>query len=166
MDSARNIRVRQIVSGGQTGVDRGALDAAIALGIEHGGWCPRGRRAEDGVIPARYQQNEMESFHYHLRTEQNVIDSDATLIVARGPLSGGTELTRRMALKHNRPHQVVDLAAEVDLDAIRNWLVEQRVVRLNIAGPRESSSRGIARAAQRFVEQLLASADEQFRTPS
>lgn len=155
MTCPRKLAVRQIVSGGQTGVDRGALEAAISLGIEHGGWCPRGRRAEDGVIPIQYHQWETESSQYHVRTEQNVIDSDATLIIARGPLSGGTELTRRMAAKHNRPCYVADLRGEIVLDEIRDWLCEQRVVRLNIAGPRESSSRGIARQAQQFVQELL-----------
>ena len=71
----------KIVSGGQTGVDRGALNAAIALGIEHGGWCPAGRVSEDGTIPSRYEMTETDSADYPTRTQQNVIDSDATLIL-------------------------------------------------------------------------------------
>ena len=149
-------QVRKIVSGGQTGVDRGALDAAITLGIEHGGWCPRGRRAEDGVIPTRYEQRETDSASYHVRTEQNVVDSDATLIITRGALKGGTGLTVRMAAKHARPCHVVDLEGEFDIEAIRDWLRVQQAFRLNIAGPRESSSRGIGQQAQLLLEKVFA----------
>ncbi|MBC7855224.1 MAG: hypothetical protein IAF94_17475, partial [Pirellulaceae bacterium] len=84
--------VRKIVSGGQTGVDRGALIAAIELGIEHGGYCPRGRLAEDGVIEARFQLTQTDSAAYHIRTEKNVVESSGTLIVYRGLLVGGTAL--------------------------------------------------------------------------
>lgn len=155
MNTENGLPIREIVSGGQTGVDRGALDAAIALGIHHGGWCPRGRRAEDGVIPARYKQSETESASYHVRTEQNVIDSDATLIIARGPLSGGTALTLRMAVKHARPYFVVDLQQAVKAEEIRTWLRQHRVSRLNVAGPRESSSRGITQQARLLIEEIF-----------
>lgn len=150
------LQVQLIVSGGQTGVDRGALDAAIALGIKHGGWCPRGRRAEDGVIPSRYQQRETDSASYHVRTEQNVIDSDATLIITRGALRGGTALTVRLAEKHGRPCRVVDLEGEVDIESIRHWLRVQHASRLNIAGPRESSSRGVGQQARLLLVEVLA----------
>ena len=96
----------KIISGGQTGVDRGALDAAISLGIPHGGWCPRGRLAEDGRIPDRYQLRETDSPDYPSRTEQNVLDSDATLILYRGRIAGGTEFTLRLAQQHGRPHRL------------------------------------------------------------
>src|SRR5688572_12994856 len=99
MTTRRKSSVQRIVSGGQTGVDRGALDAAIALGIEHGGWCPRGRLAEDGQIPRRYQLTETKTSKYRERTERNVLDSDGTLILFRALLSGGTELTRRLAVQ-------------------------------------------------------------------
>ena len=91
--------IRRIVSGGQTGVDRAALDVALSLGIPCAGWCPRGRRAEDGPIDARYPLNETPSTSYAKRTEWNVRDSDATLILARLPLGGGTALTERLARK-------------------------------------------------------------------
>ena len=99
----------KIVSGGQTGVDRAGLDAAIALGIDHGGWCPRGRRAEDGRIPDSYQLKETPQRDYSVRTEQNVVESDGTLILYRRRLSGGTALTFRLAQKHNRPCCRIDL---------------------------------------------------------
>lgn len=155
MSGENELPVSEIISGGQTGVDRGALDAAMALGIAHGGWCPRGRRAEDGVIPARYRQRETQSASYHVRTEQNVIDSDATLIITRGPLRGGTALTLRMAVQHQRPYSVVDLDGPPQVDEIRDWLRENQVARLNVAGPRESSSPGITQRARLLVEELL-----------
>ena len=104
--SAAEVRVflKKIVSGGQTGVDRTALDVAIQLGLEHGGWCPRGRMAEDGRIPECYQLTECAEPDYRLRTEQNVIDSDGTLILFHEPLTGGTRLTRRFARKHIKPY--------------------------------------------------------------
>lgn len=89
--------VNKIVSGGQTGVDRAGLDVAIQLGIDHGGWCPKGRRAEDGRIPGCYQLAEADSDEYAFRTERNVVDSDGTLILFFATLRGGTELTYRLA---------------------------------------------------------------------
>ena len=145
----------RIVSGGQTGVDRAALDVAIALGIPHGGWCPRGRLAEDGRIPLRYQLAESESAEYPVRTEQNVIDSDATLILCRGLPSGGTELTLRLAERYDKPRLVVDLDRPPELETIRVWLAGCRAQTLNIAGPRESQSPGIAAQATEFLAELL-----------
>jgi len=148
--------ITRIVSGGQTGVDRGALDAAIAMGIEHGGWCPRGRLAEDGRIPERYELTENESREYWIRTAQNVVDSDGTLILYRGTLSGGTELTHRMAIKEGRPHLLVDLLAHCDPQLARQWIVDSGIAVLNVAGPRESSAPGIAAEARSYVEGILA----------
>ncbi len=122
MHSARR-RPRRIISGGQTGVDRAALDAALSLGIEHGGWCPRGRRAEDGRIASRYRLRETQSSRYHVRTRANVLDADGTLILTRGPLTGGTGLTQRVAFEQARPCLVVDLDAEpLDPAAVHVWL--------------------------------------------
>jgi hypothetical protein len=149
--------VISIVSGGQTGVDRAALDAAIELGIPHGGWCPRGRLAEDGRIPDRYQLRESDSSEYPVRTEQNVLDSDATLILYRGRLSGGTELTRRLAQQHRRPNLAVDLDGSSDVAEVCRWLQEKEVQTLNVAGPRESQSPGIGAMAKEFVVRMLQS---------
>ncbi|MEA1950215.1 MAG: putative molybdenum carrier protein [Planctomycetota bacterium] len=153
----KSIVPNKIVSGGQTGVDRAALDAAIALGIEHGGWCPRDRLAEDGTIPAVYKLCETASGNYARRTQQNVLDSDGTLIFYHGTLGGGTLLTANLANRRNRPLLKVDLdefPAE-DVDRIRGgvlqWLQANHVATLNVAGPRESQLPGI----QQEVFELL-----------
>jgi len=150
------VHVRKVVSGGQTGVDRAALDVAIELGFEHGGWCPRGRLAEDVPIPPRYQLRETASSEYPVRTEQNVLDSDATLILCRGRPEGGTELTLRMASRHGKPCLVVDLDDPLPLPEIRQWLAEHQVSTINVAGPRESQNPGIGRSAADLLRRILA----------
>jgi len=145
-----------VVSGGQTGVDRAALDVAIALGIAHGGWCPHGRRAEDGAIPARYALVEHASADYAARTEANVVDTDATLILARGPLAGGTALTRDVARRLQKPFLIVDLGASPNPTAVREWLTGHAVGVLNVAGPRESQRPGIGDEARAFLRRVLA----------
>jgi hypothetical protein len=145
-----------VVSGGQTGVDRAALDVAIALGIPHGGWCPRGRRAEDGVVPARYALDEHASPDYAARTEANVADADATLVLVRGPITGGTALTRDVALRLAKPCLVVDLSARPDRSAVRHWLATHGTRVLNVAGPRESQRPGIGDEARAFLREVLA----------
>ena len=92
--------VKKIISGGQTGADQAALDIAIKLGISHGGWIPKGRLTENGILDPKYQLEEMETTNYNVRTEQNVIDSDGTLIISHGKLSGGSDYTRDMVLRH------------------------------------------------------------------
>ena len=146
----------KIVSGGQTGVDRGALEAAIELQVPHGGWCPKGRLAEDGRIPARYRLRETDSGQYHVRTRQNVLDCDATLILYRGLLSGGTELTLRLAEQSGKPNLVVDLDADPSPQDVRNWLQEHGVEVLNVAGPRESLNPGIADDTREFLLRVFA----------
>jgi hypothetical protein len=150
-------RPQQIVSGGQTGVDRAALDAAEQLGIEHGGWCPRGRRAEDGVIPDAYRLRELPSDDYAARTEQNVIDSDATLILYEGRLEGGTLLTRRFADERSRPWLLVKLSRPPSAEDFERWLMEFRPSVLNVAGPRESSRPGITERAKAWLVEHLSS---------
>lgn len=149
--------LRKIVSGGQTGVDRAALDVAAFLEIEHGGWCPAGRRAEDGRIPACYRLKQTESRDYAVRTEQNVIDSDGTLILYWRKMSGGTDLTRKMAHRHRRPCLSIDLT-KVDSKVygeLCRWLQENNIAVLNVAGPRESSSPGITQTATGFLIKAL-----------
>jgi hypothetical protein len=151
--------VTRIVSGGQTGADRGGLDAAIGLGLEHGGWCPRGRRAEDGAIPSRYALAETGSSDYAERTERNVIDSDATVLITRGMPTGGSALTARLCARHHRPLCHLDLAACSERDAatrLREWLASRSVAVLNVAGSRESSAPGLAASVRRVVTAALA----------
>jgi len=158
--SRAEFRPEKIISGGQTGVDRAALDAAIELGIPHGGWCPASRRAEDGSIPEIYHLTETSSPDYAVRTDLNVLDSDATLILCCGTPSGGTELTRQLALAHRKPHLVVDLDETYQLDRIRSWLRANGVKVLNVAGPRESQKPGIGARARQFLLALFGSASE------
>jgi hypothetical protein len=150
-------QLEKIVSGGQTGVDRAALDVAIFLDIPHGGWCPLGRRAEDGSIPETYLLRETNQRDYAVRTERNIIDSDGTLILFRNRTSGGTDLTRKLALKHRRPLVCIDLEhlGEDDFERVCLWMEEQRINVLNIAGPRESSCQGIGKQAERFLVDVL-----------
>ncbi|MDM4014021.1 putative molybdenum carrier protein [Roseiconus lacunae] len=144
----------RFVSGGQTGVDRAGLEVAIALGIEHGGWCPRGRLSEDGSIPSRYQLVEMDSPEYPPRTEQNIIDSDATLILYEGRLGGGTLLTRRLAKRHDRPTLCLKLETATT-EELQQWLTQTRPRSLNVAGPRESNCPGIEKRAFVFLLQAF-----------
>jgi hypothetical protein len=144
-----------IVSGGQTGVDRAALDAAIAIGLGHGGWCPRGRLSEDGSIPSRYELRETESPDYPVRTEQNVIDSDATLILYEGRLKGGTLLTTRICRRQGKP--VLSVRIDVKhVPTVRLWLAERQPAVLNVAGPRESTAPGIFDRSMQFLLRVFA----------
>lgn len=153
VEQMTNQVIQKIVSGGQTGVDRAALDVAIFLEIEHGGWCPLGRRAEDGRIPAVYRLKQTRSKQYSARTEQNVVDSDGTCILYRQQTTGGTELTRKLAIKHNRPLICIDLnvAEEKELEELNSWLKNHGIKVLNIAGPRESTCPGIMNQTERFL---------------
>jgi hypothetical protein len=146
-----------IISGGQTGVDRAALDFAIEYGFEHAGWCPKGRLAEDGVIHRAYMLAEMDDAKYHKRTRQNVLDSDATLILNLGALDGGTLLTQSLAEKQRKRCLMiqldgVDLSASIKL--VLDWLREHEPTRLNVAGPRESKRPRIYQRSYKFLVEL------------
>lgn len=145
----------KIVSGGQTGVDRAALDVAMELGLDCGGSCPKGRRAEDGTIPERYPLNELESEKYKTRTRWNVSDSDATLILtSQLPLSGGTELTHTLALLLEKPVLIIDLT-NTDIEAAKQWLSSYPIKILNVAGPRASQQPEIYEKAKAFLYRFL-----------
>lgn len=136
----------KIVSGGQTGVDRAVLDAALETRTECGGWCPEGRKAEDGVIPPRYPVTELIGAGYRQRTLQNVIDSDGTVIIYFETLSGGTEKTLLFCLNQKRPYLLID-AAEVSsvraAERINRFITGHSIQTLNVAGPR-ASGEGLA----------------------
>jgi len=149
------IMVEKIISGGQTGVDRAALDVAVELEIPCGGWCPKGRRAEDGVIPDQYPLEETSSAEYPLRTGLNVQDSDGTLILTCGSPRGGTALTIKLAQKHRKPYLMVDLSAEEDVSRIQGWVKKSKIRILNVAGPREGEAPGIYVRAFYFLKRIL-----------
>lgn len=154
------LKLKMIVSGGQTGADQGALDAAIALGVPHGGWLPRGRLTEAGPLPDRYELKEMPTASYPKRTERNIIDSDATLILTYGRLSGGSALTQKLARSHSRPCLHIDLSKLSVLEAaacVREWLISNGITVLNVAGSRASKAPGIHQAT---IEILTLALDE------
>jgi hypothetical protein len=145
----------RIVSGGQTGADRAALDRAMAHGIAHGGWCPRGRRAEDSTLDACYELRETDARSYRERTRRNVIDSDGTLVLNLGELDGGTLQTLRIAEQLGKSYRLVPLDSGVredDVREVRRWMSEHGIATLNVAGPRESKRPGIYGLTQAFLD--------------
>lgn len=155
----------KIVSGGQTGVDRAALDVALELGMECGGWCPAGRMAEDGPIDARYPLRETPSADPAQRTEWNVRDSDATLVLTSAAHSPGTELTVETARRLRRPLYTFHAGSPEDVGAFRRWLQVYRVGTLNVAGPRESEAPGIYAEARKILAALLGGNNEHAALP-
>ena len=154
----------KIVSGAQTGVDQGALLAAIDLGLEWGGWVPKGWRTENGTVPAlfRPKMREHEKSSFRGRTRRNVEDSHATLIVAStGPLTGGTLKTLVFCQELMRPHVVVHLDEEDAAGRVRQWLERFFAAEhpvpfvLNVAGPRESKSCGIQQRTRDLLVEVL-----------
>ncbi len=142
----------KIISGGQTGVDRAALDAAPRHGIESGGWCPTGRLDESGRIPDRYPVKELENGGSTKRTLQNVKDSDGTIIIYPGKVSGGTEQTLHFCVEQRRPHELIDaskVSTEKAAQLIADFVCENNIEILNVAGPRQSEwPEGYGYAAQ------------------
>jgi len=146
--------IKKIISGGQTGADQAALDAAIKWDIPHGGWIPKGGRTEAGPLPNRYQLKEMPTGNYPARTEQNVIDSDGTLIITHGELTGGSEYTWAMTTKHSRPyfHADLDITSNINsAQAINWWIKEYNIETLNVAGSRGSKDPDIYRAVMKIL---------------
>jgi putative molybdenum carrier protein len=139
--TAATVETLKIISGGQTGVDRAALDVALEHGIECGGWCPAGRFDEFGKIPDRYPLQELPSGGFTERTFQNVKDSDGTAVIYPGELYGGTEQTVHFCLDLKRPHQLIDaskLSVEDAGKLITDFVRKNKIGILNIAGPRQS----------------------------
>jgi hypothetical protein len=147
--------LKKIISGEQTGADRAALDFAIKMEIPHGGWIPKGRLTEDGSLPPKYNLKEMPTESYPKRTEQNVIDSDATLILSHGKLTGGSKLTREFADNHKRPCLHIDLNQQVEYEAavhIHDWIGQHKIKILNVAGPRASKDPKIYKKVLAILE--------------
>lgn len=146
--------LQKIVTGGQTGVDRAALDAALECGLDIGGWVPAGRQTEDGPLDASYPLEETPSDDPAQRTAWNVRDSDATLVLVPGKASGGTALTIEKAKEMDRPL----LVAQADEDGfikVEAWLAKHDVAVLHVAGPRESEAPGYYKLARTFLERLF-----------
>jgi hypothetical protein len=150
----------KIISGGQTGADRAGLDAALTLGLDYGGAVPRGRKAEDGMLPAKYgRMVELSDAGYPARTRKNVRDADATLIFTLGKVDRGTSLTLSLAERLGKPCLHIDLLHTTEQEATgmaRTWLEKFRPQVLNIAGSRESTSGGIHDRVYSLLMKVLA----------
>jgi len=150
--------LRKVVSGGQTGVDRAGLDAAVNAGFPIGGYCPKGRLAEDGTIPEMYPLIEMDTPESYYRTEKNVQESDGTLILNKGDLTDGTRLTHDFTVKYGKPSLIVQLDAQeiVKPEHVLRWSEAQYISILNVAGPRESKyPGGIYSEAFSYLERVF-----------
>jgi hypothetical protein len=148
----------KIVSGGQTGVDRGALDAALEAGFPCGGWAPEGRVAEDGTLPERYPLRELPGAGYEERTLQNVLDSDATAILYSGKLEGGTRQTMVHCVEHGKPFELIDATHTAPREAalkLAAFIERNRVSVLNVAGPRASKWTGGYQYVRSTLRHLL-----------
>jgi hypothetical protein len=152
----------KIISGAQTGIDRGALDAALALGFPCGGACPQDRVAEDGRIPGKYPVIELEAGKYRARTIQNVLDSDGTLIIYFSSLSGGTEQTVAHCIKKRKPYQLIDAIEITESRAAEltaRFIAKHQISTLNVAGPRASQQAN----GQRYAFNVVAAVIERIR---
>jgi len=140
--------IEKIISGGQTGVDQWALDFALENGIPCGGWCPKGRLCETGLIPDRYPVKEVKSDDYNYRTGQNILDSDGTTIIISGDLKEtGTKLTKNLCEQYGKPVLVLDIKKPIQTGPLKmkfsDWISQFSIHVLNVAGNRESNSPGI-----------------------
>ena len=148
----------KIISGGQAGADRAALDYAIEFNIPYGGWVPKGRKTEDGTLPDKYKLQEMPTSDYSKRTEKNILAADGTLIVSYGRLTGGSALTQFLSEKRNKPFIHVDFN-RVSIDeaskAVRIWLEKNQIETLNVAGPRARKDPAIYEATRRLLEAVF-----------
>ncbi|MCG8633690.1 MAG: putative molybdenum carrier protein [Desulfobacterales bacterium] len=148
----------QIVSGGQTGADQAALDVAIKLNIPHGGWIAKGRKTESGPLPEIYKLREMTVSDYPSRTRQNIIDSQGTIIISRGPLRGGSKLTQSFARVKGKPNCHIDLLKQDTFEAaiiLQAFIKENLIQVLNVAGPRASHDPGIYFEVKSILEAML-----------
>ena len=147
--------IAKIISGGQTGVDRAALDVALANGISCGGSCPAGRDADDGPIPDRYPLIETAENDHMVRTGNNVRDADASLLLYRQGLHGGTAYAVEMARHMNKPVLAIDLSESPDAVAVADWITSLDIHTLHIGGQREKTSPGIYQQARDFIQTVM-----------
>jgi len=152
------VMLKKIISGGQTGADRAALDVAIKFNIEHGGWIPKGRKTEKGPLPKKYRLLEMNTSDYRERTKQNIVDSHGTVIISRGKLTGGSKLTQSFASAIGRPNCYLDLLTAEEFEAaiiLKSFIMENNIHTLNVAGPRLSHHPGIHMDVKTVLETML-----------
>ncbi len=147
--------IEKIISGGQTGVDRAALDVAMELGIACGGWCPAGRDADDGPIPEKYPLQETADIDHTVRTQNNVRDSDGNLMFYRGELQGGTAYAVEMAKHLGRPVVAINLDAPLQIQGVIDWIEQHRMRVLHIGGQREQTSPGIYELTRALIKEIL-----------
>lgn len=156
--------LKTIVSGGQTGVDRAALDVAIKLNIPHHGWCPKGRKAEDGIIAKHYLLQETDTDDYSERTKLNIRDSDGTLVLVPSwptKVTDGTHLTIQEVKKQKKPYLIINLSQEYQPDEYVDWVEKNKIHILNVAGPRESQSPGIYHRVFELLQKMLFATPDQ-----
>lgn len=152
------IKVEKIISGGQTGADRAALDFAIDNDIPYGGWLPKGRKTEDGPLSEKYHLQEMPTGNYSKRTEKNVLDSDGTVIVSHGFLTGGSALTREFAIQHRKQFIHIDmneLSLQEAGERLSSWLIEKEIKILNVAGPKAGKDPKVYDAALLLLKETM-----------
>lgn len=152
--------LKKIISGGQTGADRAGLDTAIAKGIPHGGWIPKGRKTEDGLLPDKYNLSEMTSTSYPKRTEKNILDSDGTLIISHGKITGGSSLTRKLAKQHEKPWihlNMNDLSIKEAAEQLSRWIKGHDIQTLNVAGSRQSKDPDIYDKTKEVLKEAIES---------
>ena len=150
--------IKKIISGGQTGADRGAIDAALKYSFPHGGWIPKGRLTEKGPLPDEYKLKEMPTKNYPDRTEKNVLASDGTVIITRGKLTGGSALTKKFAQKHKRPYLHINLdktPAFLASSEINAWINENNIEVLNVAGSRASKDPQIYEDTKYIIQGVI-----------
>jgi hypothetical protein len=151
-------KIEKIISGGQTGADRAALDFAIDHNIPYGGWLPKGRITEDGTLSYKYHLQEMPTEDYSKRTQMNVLDSEGTVIISNGFLTGGSAVTREFAIEHNRPWIHLDmkeLSLEEAAGKMISWLTEHEIRVVNVAGPRAGKDPAIYDTVWRLLKATL-----------
>lgn len=150
--------LKKIISGGQTGADRAALDLAIKFNISHGGWIAKGRKTESGPLPLIYDLKEMHTFDYPGRTKQNILDSNGTVIISRGDLTGGSKLTLSFSRTTGRPNCHIDLLKLDSFEAaiiLQSFILENQIFTLNVAGPRASNDPDIYFEVKSLLEAML-----------
>jgi hypothetical protein len=150
--------LKKIITGGQVGADQAALDAAIKCNFPHGGWIQKGRKTQSGILPEKYHLKEMSVSGYKERIEQNVIESDGTVIISHKDLSGGADYSRQMAKKHNRPCLHIDLSktpAAIASAEINTWIIENTIEVLNVTGSRASEDGDVYKDTVYIIESAI-----------